>query len=117
MRSPSSPDPTTAAAADDEEEDIVFLPVWNDRRKKERPRRGSGGGGGGDFDHDRERGWEDAVGRVGGGAEQSEGPPPHRLSSDHEPPLEALGVKVSYRYVFTAWDSRRKHTANFFSPA
>ncbi|CAM9823713.1 unnamed protein product, partial [Laminaria digitata] len=27
-------------------------------------------------------------------AEQPEVPPPHRLSSDHEPPLEALGVKV-----------------------
>ncbi|CAM9498485.1 unnamed protein product [Pylaiella littoralis] len=46
---------------------IKFLPVWNDRRKRERRR-----GGGGGYD----------------------GPPPHKLSSGHEPLPEALGVKV-----------------------
>ncbi|CAM9899199.1 unnamed protein product [Scytosiphon promiscuus] len=52
---------------------VSFLPVWNDRRKKERRRRGGGSGA--------EYG-EDA------------GPPPHKLTSDHEPLPEALGVKV-----------------------
>lgn len=53
---------------------VSFLPVWNDRRKKERRRRG--GGSGAEYGED-------------------EGPPPHKLSSDHEPLPEALGVKVS----------------------
>ena len=101
LQSPPSSDPATAAAAaaasGPADTGTVFLPVWNDRRKKERPRRGGGGGGG--VENGEERGWEGAVGWVGGAEQAEEVPPRHRLSSDHEPPQEALGVKVSR----TAW--------------
>ena len=53
-------------------ETISFLPVWNDRRKRDR-RRGRSGGG-----------------------EYEEAPPPHKLSSEHDPLPEALGVKVTW---------------------
>eukprot|EP00752_Nemacystus_decipiens_P008605 g7684.t1 len=55
---------------------ISFLPVWNDRRKRDR----RWGGGSGI--------------RGGGGGEYEEGGAPHKLSSEHDPLPEALGVKV-----------------------
>lgn len=91
--------------------DGTFLPVWNDRRKKDRRRQTAAATAGdpnmghsqdfvgeGSFEH--RSSWEGQKregGAGGDGARPSgtEGADPHRLSSEHEPSPEALGVKVN----------------------
>lgn len=108
---------------------VVFFPVWNDRRKKDNRRRpppmmSSGDGGDeGAVDLDasfeerfsartsergvfrgNEPGWGgeregEGQGLGGDRGSEPEVPSRHKLSTEHEPSPEALGVKVSMKYT------------------
>lgn len=107
---------------------IALLPVWNDRRKRDRRRQDvdrfapDSSGQSDSYSDDAEEFYSDSVDsdgdgfRVGGDFEQGRDgagsssdpatPLPHKLSTEHEPSPDALGVKVLsgdtiYCYVIT----------------